>query len=137
MLTSRWHAAYCSGMAKTVRAKDVERLARLQASESEAAAFLDIRLTTFRELLRTSESVKNAWKRGAELGKVSLRRKQMRLAEVNASMAIFLGKQMLGQKDVVTQEHTGVDGEPLFDASKLSQRERDELRRLLDNGTGA
>lgn len=40
-----------------------------------------------------------AQKRGA--GKISLRRSQWRLAEKNASMAIWLGKQYLGQRDVV------------------------------------
>ena len=38
-------------------------------------------------------------KRG--LGKVSLRRNQWRLAEKSATMAIWLGKQYLGQKDQV------------------------------------
>lgn len=32
-------------------------------------------------------------------GKMSLRRTQLRLAETSAAMAIFLGKQYLGQKD--------------------------------------
>lgn len=32
-------------------------------------------------------------------GKISLRRHQMRLAEKNATMAIWLGKQYLGQTD--------------------------------------
>ena len=36
-------------------------------------------------------------KRG--LGKISLRRSQWRLAEKSATMAIWLGKQYLGQKD--------------------------------------
>ena len=38
-------------------------------------------------------------KRG--LGKISLRRNQWRLAEKRATMAIWLGKQYLGQKDQV------------------------------------
>lgn len=38
-------------------------------------------------------------KRG--LGKISLRRNQWRLAEKSATMAIWLGKQYLGQKDQV------------------------------------
>ena len=38
-------------------------------------------------------------KRGT--GKISLRRAQFRLAAKNANMAIWLGKQYLGQKDVV------------------------------------
>ena len=38
-------------------------------------------------------------KRG--LGKISLRRSQWRLAEKSATMALWLGKQYLGQKDQV------------------------------------
>ena len=38
-------------------------------------------------------------KRG--IGKISLRRAQFRLAEKNAAMAIFLGKNYLGQRDHV------------------------------------
>lgn len=34
-----------------------------------------------------------------EIGKISLRRAQLKLAEKSAAMAIFLGKQYLGQKD--------------------------------------
>lgn len=47
--------------------------------------------------MRFSETF--AIKRGK--GKISLRRSQFQLAEKNASMAIWLGKQYLGQKDVV------------------------------------
>ena len=36
--------------------------------------------------------------------KLSLRRSQLKLAETNAQMAIWLGKQLLGQRDVVEQE---------------------------------
>lgn len=39
-------------------------------------------------------------KRG--IGKISLRRSQFRLAQKNATMAIFLGKQYLGQSDAGT-----------------------------------
>lgn len=56
-------------------------------------------------------------------GKISLRRMQWRLAEKNATMAIWLGKQYLGQKDepedaVDTEdaaayfEEAGLDAEP-------------------------
>ena len=45
-----------------------------------------------------------AQKRGQ--GKIALRRMQFHLAENSASMAIFLGKQMLGQKDTYTNEVT-------------------------------
>lgn len=39
-----------------------------------------------------------------EYGKISLRRNQWRLAEKNAAMAIFLGKNILGQSDTVKVE---------------------------------
>jgi len=43
-----------------------------------------------------------AQKRGA--GQIALRRNQFRLAEKNAAMAIFLGKNYLGQTDVTKEE---------------------------------
>lgn len=46
---------------------------------------------------------------GAE-GKLSLRRHQFRLAETNASMAIWLGKQWLDQKDTIHQNTTIEEG---------------------------
>lgn len=43
-------------------------------------------------------------------GKISLRRMQWRLAEKNATMAIFLGKQYLGQRDNVDVNVTNTEG---------------------------
>ena len=45
----------------------------------------------------------DAYKNKSQLGKSSLRRAQFKLAEKNATMAIWLGKQYLDQKDVVEQ----------------------------------
>lgn len=47
------------------------------------------------------------YKKYAAAGKASLRRSQFRLAERNATMAIFLGKQYLGQRDNLSD---GTDG---------------------------
>lgn len=47
-------------------------------------------------------------KKGLAHGKASLRRKQFKLAEKSASMAIFLGKQYLDQRD--TQDEVSDDG---------------------------
>lgn len=41
----------------------------------------------------------NVFKKYSEDGKISLRRYQFQLAKKSAAMAIFLGKQYLGQKD--------------------------------------
>ena len=44
-------------------------------------------------------SFADAYKKYSVGGKISLRRYQMRMAETNATMAIWLGKQYLGQTD--------------------------------------
>lgn len=41
---------------------------------------------------------------------MSLRRTQFKLAEKNPTMAIWLGKQYLGQRDNVEVEHTANNG---------------------------
>lgn len=116
----------------TVKTSEIEKLGRLQCTYREAAAFLDLRVHQFRKLIATDKDARDAWEKGLSLGRISIRRKQMRLGGSNANMAIFLGKQYLGQRDVVTNELTG-DGASngSFDASKLSQEDRDELRRIL------
>lgn len=45
-------------------------------------------------------SFAEAFKTWSADGKISLRRTQFRMAETNCSMAIWLGKQYLGQKEV-------------------------------------
>ena len=47
------------------------------------------------------EGFSATYEKKREDGRVSLRRMQFRLAEKSATMAIFLGKQILGQKDNV------------------------------------
>ena len=56
-------------------------------------------------------------KRGA--GKISLRRSQWRLAEKNATMAIFLGKQFLGQRDSMDVAVTDAKGIALDELEKM------------------
>ena len=73
----------------------VEKLASMQCTQEEIANFLDISVRT---LQRDAEFCR-VFKKGLENGRISLRRTQFRLAETNTSMAIFLGKQYLGQKD--------------------------------------
>lgn len=75
----------------------VERLAKIQCTVSEIAAIINIPIST----LNTREDFSIIYKKGVENGKMSLRRLQFRLAQKSAAMAIFLGKQYLGQKDKV------------------------------------
>ena len=80
----------------------VEKLASIQCTQEEIANFLEVSVRT---LQRDSEFCR-IYKKGQENGKMSLRRYQFKLAEKNTSMAIFLGKQYLGQKDVVETDNS-------------------------------
>jgi hypothetical protein len=52
--------------------------------------------------------------KGRAKGRISVRRAQMKLLEAgNAAMGIWLGKQLLGQRDVTPIELSGVDGKNL------------------------
>lgn len=87
----------------------VEKLANIQCTQEEIANFLNISVRT----LQRDEEFCRLYKKGQDNGKMSLRRIQFKLAEKNTSMAIFLGKQYLGQKDVVENQHVenGILGE--------------------------
>lgn len=73
----------------------VEKLASIMATQEEIGEFLEISVRT---LQRDSEFCR-VYKKGLEKGKMSLRRNQFKLAETNTAMAIFLGKNYLGQSD--------------------------------------
>lgn len=81
----------------------VEKLANIQCTQEEIASFLGI---SSRTLLR-DEKFKELFAKGRENGKMSLRRIQWKHAEKSATMAIWLGKQYLGQKDVIEASTTG------------------------------
>ena len=58
--------------------------------------------------------------RGRAKGRISVRRHQMKLLEAgNATMAVWLGKQLLGQRDAITAEHVGSGGGPIQAAGQL------------------
>jgi ParB-like chromosome segregation protein Spo0J len=84
----------------------VEKLAHIQCTIREIAAILDIPPST----LAGREDFRTAYEKGMENGKASLRRIQFRLAEKNAAMAIWLGKQYLGQRDI--KEEVKEDDKP-------------------------
>lgn len=84
--------------------KKVQGLGRLQCTVRECAAFLGVSPTTFEAFLKRP-AARAAFDGGKEIGKMSLRRAQIRAAEKgNPALLIFLGKNLLGQRD-----QTGVD----------------------------
>lgn len=115
------------------RVSDIRKLAALQVTEREAAAFFGMRAKTFRQLLATDELAAQAWEEGQQSGLTRLREIQFRLARKSASMAVFLGKQYLKQNEILITEHSGRDGAPIetMDYSKLDAAERKDLRAIL------
>lgn len=105
----------------------------MQCTEREASAALGIKLATFQEMLRIDQLAREAWEFGREHGKVAIRERQFELAKRYPQMAIFLGKQYLGQTDIQVLEHSGRDGGPIktLDLTKLDAKGRQDLRDAL------
>ena len=95
---------------KEIDQRQFENLCGLQCTLEEICGWFDVCSDTLetwcKRTYKRSFSEVFAQKRGA--GKISLRRSQWRLAEKNANMAIWLGKQYLGQKDQEVQEYVAV-----------------------------
>jgi len=88
--------------------EQVERLAMLQCTYEELAAFFDCSVDTIGRRMEDDPDFCGAYKRGLEKGKMSLRRYQWRAAESgNVTMLIWLGKQHLGQTDKQDIKHSG------------------------------
>ena len=126
-----------AGKPLRINLDDIRKLGALQCTEKEIASFLGIGLKRFRKLCIQLPEIMEAYEEGQDSGKVSLRRKQFRLAGINASMAIHLGKNILGQKDSVSHEHTGKDGGPIetMDLSQLSKDDRAKLREIIERSS--
>lgn len=103
--------------------KQFEELCALQCTLDEIADFFDCSEDTIeRWCLRTYKkrfAEVFAQKRGR--GKISLRRAQFRLAKKNASMAIWLGKQWLGQTDNPQDSIDTEDTEAYFGEAGLNE----------------
>lgn len=87
---------------KEIDKKQFENLCKLHCTEIEIASFFECDITTlYRWCKRTyHDSFANISNKYAQVGNISLRRTQYKLAERSTPMAIWLGKQYLGQKDI-------------------------------------
>ncbi len=80
---------------KIIDYENVERLASIMCTQEEIASFLDLSVRT----LQRDKEFCRVYKKGLDKGKMSLRRKQFLMSETNPTMAIWLGKQYLDQRD--------------------------------------
>ena len=85
---------------------EFEKLCALQCTLEEIAGFFDCSGDTIERWCKREYNLPFAeiYKKFSATGKIALRRYQMRLAEKHPNMAIWLGKQMLGQRDSVEYE---------------------------------
>lgn len=90
--------------------RQIRGLGQIQCTRREAAAVLGVNEDTFSDFLRLHTDCFEAFEYGREEGCVSLRRTQLKMAETSASMAIWCGKQYLGQSDK-SDNTTKVSGE--------------------------
>ena len=86
---------------KEIDKEEFEKLLALHCTLSECCAFFDCDDKTLNKWCREQygTTYSEVFRIKSGLGKISLRRAQFRLAARNAAMAIFLGKNLLGQSD--------------------------------------
>ena len=96
---------------KEIDKTQFEKLCALQATSEEIAGFFDCDRNTVNAWCKRvyNDDFSAVLKSKSAAGKMSLRRTQFKLAEKSAAMAIFLGKNYLGQTDGVKE----------FDADRL------------------
>jgi hypothetical protein len=83
---------------------ELERLCAIQCTDEEIAAWFSVSTRTI-ERRRLEPEFAEVMTRGKAKGRISVRRLQMKmLEEGNATMGVWLGKQILGQADQVSLE---------------------------------
>ena len=90
--------------------EQVTRLARLHCTMNEMASFFGCHIETLRD------NFSNEIDKGRSEGNISLRRKQWQMAveKGNVVMLIWLGKQMLGQRNEIIESDSNVPL-PIYD----------------------
>ena len=91
---------------KEIDKKKFEKLCELQCTLEEVCGFFEVTDKTLNSWCKRTYGISfsEVFKEKRQGGRISLRRSQFKLAEKSATMAIWLGKQYLDQKDEVAVE---------------------------------
>lgn len=91
---------------KEIDKETFEKLCAFQCTKEEISGWFEVSDDTIERWCKREykENFAVVFAKKREKGKISLRRAQFRLAEKSAAMAIFLGKNYLGQRDAVETE---------------------------------
>lgn len=103
---------------KEIDYDQLEKCMGWQCTEEEIADFFNISVDTLERRCKEHYGITfaEAYKKYSATGKMSLRRYQFNLAKTNAGMAIWLGKQLLGQREPsydLNVKNTTLDDETL------------------------
>ncbi len=115
---------------------EIEKLCRLNCTMPEIAYYFDIPLRTLEDKYTNDQQVRQSIDRGRAHGMLSLRRKQIQIMDENnnATMAIWLGKQILGQKD--RQEiisDINIEEKKVIDITRLTDDDLNTIERVLEH----
>jgi len=116
---------------------ELEKLCGMQCTDEEIAAFFNVSSRTI-ERRRKIQKFRDVMDHARAKGRVSVRRNLFRMASNNnVAAAIFLAKNLLGYRDVVNTEHSGLAGGPIQiagkpDFSQLTDEELKQLRAIAD-----
>ena len=111
---------------KVIDWKQVELMCKILCTESEIASVLEIHIDTLYEKCKAEHGMifPEYYKQFSDQGKMSMRRAQYKKAlEGHPTMLIWLGKQMLGQRDQVEFSNA----QPIqlgYDPSKLGDDDK-------------
>lgn len=117
--------------------RELETLCALQCTDEDVAAFFGVTARTI-ERRRKQPAFAAAMERGRGRGRVSVRRSLFaQAANGNTAAAIFLAKNLLGYRDVRSNQLSGPDGGPIsiqngLDLTRLLPEEFEQLQALMD-----
>lgn len=116
---------------------ELEKLCNMQCTDEEIAAFFGVNKRTIMRRRKVAK-FSDIMDRAKAKGRVSVRRNLFRQSNNgNIAATIFLAKNLLGYRDVVNTEHTGLAGGPIQisakpDYSQLSDEELKQLRVIAE-----
>lgn len=108
---------------KEIDKRQFEKLCAMHCTMEEILGWFDITDKTLTSWCKRTykKSFSEIYSVKKKAGNISLRRTQFKLAEKSPAMAIFLGKQYLGQSDKVEQT-----------VAVISDETREQVSRLVD-----
>jgi hypothetical protein len=101
-------------------------LGAAQCTEAEAAGALGLSTESLSDRLSRRTKAHVAFEKGRSAGLKALRQAQLKLAETNASVAIFLGRVYLGQSD-----RREIEPRESNEIGEVAQNVRERLRALV------